>query len=126
MKQIDGAFRRVRNDLNKLVKKTKASYYKKCLIKIIRIQKQRAWNIINKLINKQSKTTTVNGLIVNDKSITEPKPIFVNALNTYFSNIGSDMANSQSEGKLPPRKVMFFKQMKHYRFAKLRRQMFGK
>ena len=86
MKQIDGAFRRVRNDLNKLVKKTKGSYYKKCLIKIIRIQKQRAWNIINKLINKQSKTTTVNELIVNDKSITEPEPI-ANALNTYFSNI---------------------------------------
>ena len=90
------------------------------------IQNNKNRNESGILLDKQSKTTTVNGLIVNDKSITEPKPIFVNALNTYFSNIGSDMANSQSEGKLPPRKVMFFKQMKHYRFAKLRRQMFGK
>ena len=72
MKQIDGAFRRVRNDLNKLFKKTKASYYKNMLI-----QNNKNRNESGILLDKQSKTTTVNKLIVNDKSITEPEPILL-------------------------------------------------
>ena len=51
-------------------RKRKPAIIKICLFKITRIQTERGI-----LLDKQSKTTTVNKLIVNDKSITEPEPI---------------------------------------------------
>ena len=49
-----------------LVKKTKVSYYKK-MPNQNNMNPKGTWNIINKLINKKSRTTTVNELMVNDK-----------------------------------------------------------
>ena len=48
------------------------------------------WKTINKLTNKNSKTTKINELNVKGVSITNSDSI-ADALNTYFNDIGSDL-----------------------------------
>ena len=59
------------------------------------------WKTINKLTNKNSKTTKINELNVKGVSITNSDSI-ADALNTYFNDIGSDLADNLPESHIAP------------------------
>ena len=62
--RIHKAYKEARNELNKLVKNTKPSYYKNALNQCNKNPKE-MWKTINKLTNKKSKTTKITELKVN-------------------------------------------------------------
>ena len=62
--RIHKAYKEARNELNKLVKNTKASYYKNALNQCNKNPKE-MWKTINKLTSKKSKTTKITELKVN-------------------------------------------------------------
>ena len=82
-----------------MVKKTKARYYKNTLSQCKNNPKE-MWKTIDKLTNKNSKTTNINELNIKGVSITNSDSI-VDALNTYF-NIGSDLADKLPESHIAP------------------------
>ena len=59
------------------------------------------WKTINKLTNKNSRTTNINELNVKRMSITNSDSI-ADALNTYFNDIGSDLADNLPESHIAP------------------------
>ena len=60
-----------------------------------------SWIIINKLLNKNQKSTMINEIIVNGNKITGNENI-ANEFNNYFSNIGSQLAENLSPSDLNP------------------------
>ena len=59
------------------------------------------WKIINKLINKKSKTTIINEIDTEHGSITHPKQI-TNVLNEHFFNIGYNQAENLESTSVQP------------------------
>ena len=57
-KQFHDAFTKARNELNKLIKRTKADYFTNTINNCDNKPKQ-MWKTINKLTNKNSKTTII-------------------------------------------------------------------
>lgn len=93
-------YKKTRNEVNKLVKNTKANYFK-CALNQCNKNPRDMWKTISKLTNKKSKTTKITELIVNEASITDPAAVS-DALNTYFSDIGPLLANQLHEGNVTP------------------------
>ena len=52
-----------------------------------------SWKIINKLLNKKSKTTSINELTINRNKITGDKNI-ANEFNNFFCKIGPQLAEN--------------------------------
>ena len=50
------------------------------------------WQIVNKLLNKKSKSTSINSLNVEGREILQ-KGVIANSMNKYFCLIGNDLAN---------------------------------
>ena len=87
------AYKRARNEVNKLVKNTKTKYFMNALSENNQNPKT-MWNTIRTLTNKNSKTTNITEIHVeNDHSVTEPKQI-ADAFNTFFNNIGTQLADA--------------------------------
>jgi hypothetical protein len=60
------------------------------------------WNTIRTLTNKNSKTTNITEIHVeNDHSVTEPKQI-ADAFNTFFNNIGTQLADALPVTNITP------------------------
>ena len=60
------------------------------------------WNTIKTLANKNSKTTNITEIHVdNDLSVTEPKQI-ADAFNTFFNNIGTQVADALPATNITP------------------------
>ena len=84
------AYKKARNQLNSLIKSTKAKYYNEALNQC-RKDPKTMWKTINQLTNTKSKTTNINELIINQEIVTEPEKI-ADSLNTYFNEIGTVLA----------------------------------
>ena len=98
--QLHDAFTKVRNKLNKLIKRTKADYFTKSLNKCENKPKQ-MWKTINKLTNKKSKTTIITEVKQENQSVTDDSSI-ANTLNTYFNEIGTNLASNMEQSTSAP------------------------
>ena len=64
------------------------------------------WNTIRTLTNKNSKTTNITEIHVeNDLSVTEPKQI-ADAFNTIFNNIGTQLADALPVTNITPESII--------------------
>ena len=90
------AYKKARNELNSLIKSTKARYYNDALNQCKKDPKA-MWKTINQLTNKTSKTTNINELVIDQNVITEPQKI-ADSLNTYFNEIGSVLSKDLPKG----------------------------
>ncbi len=90
------AYKKARNQLNSLIKSTKAKYYNEALNQC-RKDPKTMWKTINQLTNTKSKTTSINELIINQEIVTEPEKI-ADSLNTYFNEIGTVLAKDLPKG----------------------------
>jgi hypothetical protein len=98
---VHEAYKRARNEVNKLVKNTKTKYFMNALSENNQNPKT-MWNTIRTLTNKNSKTTNITEIHVeNDHSVTEPKQI-ADAFNTFFNNIGTQLADALPVTNITP------------------------
>jgi ElaB/YqjD/DUF883 family membrane-anchored ribosome-binding protein len=84
-----------RNDVNRLIKNTKASYFQE-VISNSKNNSKEMWRNINQLIGKTSKTTNVTSVKSNDQIFTNKDDI-AETLNDYVSKIGTELSN-----RIPP------------------------
>ena len=90
-KQFHDAYKRTRNDLNRLIKNTKATYFTNTLNDCENNPKK-MWKTINKLTNKKSKTTLISEIHHNSQNLTKRHEI-ANVLNSHFNEVGINLAN---------------------------------
>ena len=86
----DKAYKRCKNKLNSLIKKTKEEYFKAKLSNAK--NSKESWQAINELLNKRSKTTQIKQLNINDRVITDDDKI-ADSFNEYFSTIGCTLSD---------------------------------
>ena len=82
-----------KNQLNKCIKKTKRAYYNSKLTNSN--NSKDSWQTINELLNRKSKTTKINQIVINDKSIVGDEEI-ANKFNEYCSEIGQKTSRRNS------------------------------
>ena len=99
-KQFHDAFTKVRNELNKLIKRTKTDYFTNTINNCDNKPKQ-MWKTINKLTNKNSKTTIITEVKHESQSVTDVSSI-TNAFNTYFNEIGINLASNMEQSSRSP------------------------
>ncbi len=99
-KQFHDAFTTARNELNKLIKRTKADYFTNTINNCDNKPKQ-MWKTINKLTNKNSKTTIITEFKHESQSVTDVSSI-TNAFNTYFNEIGINLASNMEQSSRSP------------------------
>ena len=97
---LHDAYKRARNDVNRLIEKTKAEYFTKAINNTDKNPKE-MWKTINKLTNKKSKSTTITKIVVDDKTVEDPTDI-ANSFNTYFNKIGANLAQELPEANRTP------------------------
>ena len=85
------AYKKCRNQVTKLIKKCKIEYFN-AKLKDCKNSKE-CWQTINKLLNKHSKSTTVNKVEVNGIDITGDANI-AQEFNDYFCSIGPTLASN--------------------------------
>ncbi len=93
------AYKRCKNKLNKLIKKTKEEYFKTKLSNAN--NSKESWQAINELLNKKPKTTHVTQLNVDDQVITGDTNI-ADCFNQYFSSIGCKLSNNVQNINVDP------------------------
>ena len=79
----------MQNQLNKCIKQTKRNYYNSKLANSN--NSIESWQTINELLNRKSKTTKTNQIIMNDKAMVGDEEI-ANKFNKYVSEIGKKLA----------------------------------
>ena len=89
-----------RNELNKLIKKTKVEYFTNQINSCEKNPKE-MWKTINKLTNKTSKITNISEINQNGNRVTDDATI-ANTLNEYFNEIGSKLASDLSQSSRSP------------------------
>ena len=82
------AYKKCRNEVNSRIKVAKTNYYKTSLENST--DSKDSWKIINKLLNKKSKTTSINELSINNNKITGDKNI-ANVFNNFFCKLGHNL-----------------------------------
>ena len=63
---LHDAYKRARNDLNRLIEKTKTEYFTSIINNTAKNPKE-MWKTINRITNKKSKTTNITKIVVDDK-----------------------------------------------------------
>ena len=91
--------RHVRNKVNSLNRTLKKKYYSNKIQESVGNLKQ-TWKIANQILNKSSKTTKIDSIRLDDKTITDKK-IIPNIMNEYFCNIGNSLKESVPYEKNP-------------------------
>ena len=71
---LHDAYKRARNDLNRLIEKTKTEYFTSIINNTAKNPKE-MWKTINRITNKKSNTTNITKIVVDDKVIEEPEVI---------------------------------------------------
>ena len=94
-KHFHDAYKRTRNYLNRLIKNTKAIYFKKTLNDCDNNSKK-MWKTINKLTNKQSKTTVISEIRNDNQNLTKKHEI-ADALNSHFNEVASRLVNNMPQ-----------------------------
>ena len=90
-------YQKLKKFLTKHIKKAKLKYYT-AYFNQHSDDSRKQWQMINTLINKRKRKTTIKKLILEDKNITSPNAIS-NCFNTYFCNIASKL---KAEPSLSP------------------------
>jgi hypothetical protein len=93
------AYKKCRNEVNRRIKDAKTNFYKTSLDNST--NSKESWKIINKLLYKNSKTTSINELIVNHNKITGDKNM-ANEFNNFFCKIGPQLAENIQPSDLDP------------------------
>jgi basic membrane lipoprotein Med (substrate-binding protein (PBP1-ABC) superfamily) len=93
--RLHEAYKTARNDVNRLIKNTKASYFQEVISNSKNNSKEK-WRNINQLIGKSSITTNVTSVKSNDQMFTNKDDI-TETFNDYFSKIGTELSN-----RIPP------------------------
>ncbi|CAB4034888.1 Hypothetical predicted protein, partial [Paramuricea clavata] len=89
-KQFHDAYKRTRNDLNRLIKNTKSTYFRNTLNGCEKNPKE-MWKTINKLTGKKSKTTLISEIQHDNQNVTKPEEI-ANSLNAHFNEVASNLS----------------------------------
>ena len=93
------AYKKCRNEVNRRIKDAKTNYYKTNLENTT--NSKDSWKIINELLNKESKTTSINELIINQNKITGQKNV-ANEFNNFFCKVGLQLAENIPRSDLDP------------------------
>ena len=93
------SYRHVRNKVNSLNRTLKKKYYSNKIQESVGNLKQ-TWKIANQILNNSSKTTKIDSIRLDDKTITDKK-IIPNIMNEYFCNIGNSLKESVPYEKNP-------------------------
>ena len=97
------AYKTCKNKVTRLIEETKANYYN---TKFANSKNSAdSWKTINELLNKKSKTTTLNAISVNNEVVTGDKNI-ANEFNKYFATIGPNLAKNISTTDVDPLKYV--------------------
>nr|CAI5828919.1 unnamed protein product [Callosobruchus analis] len=94
------AYRKIKNEINKLIKDTKKKYYQ------IEIQKggsdsNAIWKAINRLTEKRGQRKEIDQIKINEATtLNEPKEI-AEYFCDFFTNIGKDLAGPRSYNLIP-------------------------
>ena len=105
-KQLHDAYKKTRNDLNRLIKNTKATYFTNFLNDCENNPKK-MWKTINKLTNKKSKTTLISEIQHNDQNLTKRDEI-ANVLNSHFNEVGTNLAKDMPQSSRMPESYLTF------------------
>ena len=93
------AYKKCRNQVNRLIKDVKTKYFR------IKLQNSTntkdSWKIINELLNKKSRTTTINEIIINHNMVTGDENI-ANEFNNFFCKIGPELAEDIPQNDRDP------------------------
>ena len=81
-------YKKLRNAVNIKNARTKTDYFMQKLGEANNIKK--TWKILNSVLGKRSKTTTIHKLGISDNDVSYPKKIS-DELNSYFCNIAEDI-----------------------------------
>ena len=88
-----------RNNLNQLIKNTKAEYFKHKLENSKNCKD--GWKTINELLNKKSKSTIINKIKTENVEVTGDKNI-ADEFNRYFSTIGPKLGDNFPSSEINP------------------------
>ena len=97
---IHEAYKRARNDVNKLIKTTKANYFMSTINSTAKNLKE-MWKTLNKLTKKKSKTTRITKMVIEDEISKDPESIS-NTFNKFFNEIGVNLVNGMAESVKKP------------------------
>ena len=84
-------YRELRNRVNTMLINAKKQYYK-TKFKETTGNSKKTWELINEVINKSKEKPKIEYINVNNIKVTDPQ-ILCNNFNTYFANIGKNLAN---------------------------------
>ena len=89
------AYKSLRNEINKKIMYAKRDYYTNC-VDINRNNTKQMWKHINQLVNKNSRSTNISVLQIDEQVITENETI-ADLFNEYFTDIGPNLSNQITE-----------------------------
>ena len=101
------SFRQLRNKVNSLNAKLKRQYFATRVSKFKGNIKE-TWKTINQLINKRSKSTKIDLLRDQNKTVSNKREIS-QSMNSFFCSIGKDLANNIEDGYDPLVLCNYFK-----------------
>ena len=94
-------YKKIRNEVNKLIKKTKRDYFL-ARINSAKSDPKKTWKLINELSSRKvHEATNVKNIKQDDTEITNSYEI-ANAFNTYFTMIGESLANELPHSDIDP------------------------
>ena len=93
------AYKQCKNQVNKCIKQRKRTYYNSKLANSN--NSKESWQTMNELLNRKSKTTKINQIIINDKAIVGDEEI-ANKFNEYFSEMGKKLAEEIPDNDFYP------------------------
>jgi hypothetical protein len=88
-------YKRARNDVNKIIKHTKATYYMNAFNQYESNLKE-MWKKISDVTNKKTKTTNISEIKEDGVMLTDPTEV-ANSFNKFFSEIGPDLSDKLPE-----------------------------
>ena len=94
-------YKKSRNKVTINIRKTKSEYFVNKIRDCANVKDpKKSWSLINSLLGKNSKSTHINELKVNNNTITD-STLIAESLNNYFINIGPQLASDISSYEEP-------------------------
>ena len=90
-------YKQYRNKLHSILRKSEREYYSD-LLKINKYNLAKSWKIIKDVLNKREISQLNNKFVINENVVTDPE-IIANSFNSFFVNIGSNLANKIPKNK---------------------------
>ena len=89
-KSLLDKYKKYKNKLIQIIRTAEKNYY---AAKLLEVQDNlpKTWKILNKMTCRGSKHSSINEIVDNNVSITDPN-LIANKFNLFFSNIGTDLA----------------------------------